>query len=124
MSGHITQEQFQRLLAGHVTADEQQAIEAHVEACHECEDELTRLTDELQMNAGSAGAPWQHAFPMMPDEDPAQGFLRRIKAKLPVLRSPMLDSRPDTDEADIEFPGPPTARGRLGQLECYHIDEE
>src|SRR5262245_48338914 len=46
MSAHATSEQLRRVAAGELSPAEQEAVEAHVNGCSFCQEELARLLDE------------------------------------------------------------------------------
>src|SRR5437879_9770197 len=120
MSRCLDAEQFQRLLAEQLSAGERKTLDAHVDLCSDCQEELARLLDANE--DGPAGLDWQRlrvagrvTIPRSVDN-----LLRRLKDNQPT--STATDSGA-TDEAaarTIVFPGPPTVLGPLGRLASYH----
>jgi tetratricopeptide (TPR) repeat protein/tRNA A-37 threonylcarbamoyl transferase component Bud32 len=121
---HVALEQFQRLLAEQLSASERQALEAHVDLCVECQQTLARLLDETPddvldvdwrlLRRGSSEST------LLVTAD----FLRRLEERLQTGIPRASDAPEERLPCPIHFPGPPTDRGPLGQLESYHIVAE
>jgi hypothetical protein len=117
----LTPEQFQRLVTEQLDAEQRQLLDAHVDACPACQEQLARLLDE-----GEGEYPdldWQRLRPArLENMGPSVAdLLRRLKEQL----------APSTHDAelqhtaapcDIRFPQPPTEQGPLSRLESYHSE--
>jgi WD40 repeat protein/serine/threonine protein kinase len=117
-------EQFQRLISEEATATERAALEAHIDVCPICQDKLACLLDPGEEPTASTDL--QRLRQQGPAITPGsmQDFLRGLKERPPP--STLTDSPAEVDPPpeDITFPDPPTALGRLGRIESYHIMTE
>jgi WD40 repeat protein len=110
---------MRRLLAEAVAAADQEALVTHVETCPACQQLLARLSND------AAGIDWDllRGGPTagLPDADAPE--LRRFEETPP---SGELATQSDlgTVPEPISFPGPPTDKGPLGQLDGLHICRE
>jgi WD40 repeat protein len=116
MSHCPSEEQFRRFLDKRLDDDQSAALETHVEACRACQAALGRLS------ATVPGIDWRRlsaAFTQaVPESD--VDLVRRLE------QTPPSDAGPNWEEGSgpIPFPGPPTAKGPLGQLGSLHIRQE
>jgi WD40 repeat protein len=123
MSHCLTAEQFQRLIAEELDAEQRQKLDAHVDVCPACQEKLARLLDES--DGEYPGLDWQRIRPAGPENagQSVADLLRRLKENV----SPALIAAGPQQQAlpqDIRFPEPPTEQGPLGRLESYHIVAE
>jgi serine/threonine protein kinase len=109
-------EQLQQLLAEQLSETVRETIENHVEACAACAEVLARLSDQAET------IDWQYLRSdppiAVPDADAA--IARHLKENPPEGTALGLEEAGRLGEG-ISFPGPPTDKGPLGQLESYHI---
>jgi WD40 repeat protein len=124
MTPCLTPEQFQRLLTEQLDAAQRGTIDAHVDACPDCQEKLAHLLDEGE--GGYPGVDWQRLRQAAPESagPSVADLLRRLKDKLPPSTVTALGPRKEAAPCDIQFPESPTARGPLGRLESYHIVAE
>jgi anti-sigma factor RsiW len=111
MSRCLDAEQFQRLLDEQLSAVERKAVDAHVDACSDCQEELARLLDASEDEP--VGLDWQrlHRAGAATIPRSVDNLLRRLKDNLPPST---LTGSGATDAAaprTIVFPDPPTALG-------------
>jgi serine/threonine protein kinase len=83
-------------------------IEAHVETCSDCQQTLQALAGDSSLADAPVPAPM-----VCPD------LLDRLKRQTPTPRAAM-----GAELGPVVFPGPPTTRGPLGQLDTYHVAEQ
>jgi WD40 repeat protein len=110
---------MRQLLAGAVAAADQEALVTHVETCPACQKLLARLSND------AAGIDWdllRGGLPAGLSEADAP-ILRRFEETPPsgeLATQSDLAAWPEL----ISFPGPPTDKGPLGQLDGLHICRE
>jgi tetratricopeptide (TPR) repeat protein len=106
-------------LAEQLSAAEHDALETHVEACERCQKTLARLSDEGQAFDGR----YLRASRPPAVSESVRDFVRLLKESPPAAG----DEATPKDEAGaaaIRFPGPPTSKGPLGQLDSFHIRKQ
>jgi formylglycine-generating enzyme required for sulfatase activity len=113
-----SREQLQELLAEQLSEPLRETIEDHVEACAACAEVLAGLSDQVEtidwqyLRSGRPGS--------VPDSDAA---IAQYLKENPPGRTALGLEEVGSGEA-IGFPGLPTDKGPLGQLESYHIRRE
>ena len=110
-------EQLQQLLADQLNEALRQTLETHVEGCADCQETLARLSDEgeevdPEMLLGSSPAP-----AAVSDLD----FMRRLEENPPRAGAAASALMEGAEPSPIAFPGPPTEKGPLGQLDGFAI---
>src|SRR6516164_6938377 len=115
MSPCPNREQLRQLFADQLNATDRATLEAHVEGCAACQDSLARLSDE-----GSAGTP---PPPVAVPESDAD-FVRRLGEQPPPGARAGPTGGEGSEPAPVPFPGPPTDKGPLGQLDSLHLRQE
>jgi WD40 repeat protein/serine/threonine protein kinase len=117
-------EQFQGLITEEVTATERAALEAHIDVCPICQEKLARLLDQGEETTASIDLerPRQPGSEVTPGS--MQDFFRGLKERPPPSTLTNSPAKGDPAPEEIIFPDPPTALGRLGRIESYHIMEE
>src|SRR5262249_4487044 len=107
----VSPEQFRRLLAEQLSAAERQALEAHVEACPECQQRLARLLDEA--DGGPADVDWQLLLHCRPQPTPQTGetFLERLRKTPQPGTQAFPEARARGEPGPLHFPAPPPPRG-------------
>src|SRR4051812_42081903 len=103
---------LRRLLEGQLSATEQEAVEAHIEGCPQCE---KACEDILAGNFTDIA----DRIDLLIDHPPEP----RGEAPAPPT-TPAPTRQEEAKDIAIAFPEPPTARGPLGRLESYHIIQE
>jgi formylglycine-generating enzyme required for sulfatase activity len=123
MSQCLDPEQFRRLITEQVSAADRTVLEAHIDVCPSCQEKLERL---LEGDEPAAYIDWQRLRRSDPAPTPRsmQDFFRGLKERQPPSSSTGLEAPRASPPQDIVFPDPPTALGRLGRIESYHIVEE
>src|SRR5262249_54505408 len=106
------------------SAAERVVLEAHIDGCPSCQDKLERLLDEGDQP--TAYIDWQKLRRSVsePTSESMQEFFRGLKQRQPLSTSKDSDAQRGSGPQEIVFPDPPTALGRLGRIESYHIVEE
>jgi tetratricopeptide (TPR) repeat protein len=117
MSPCPSREQLRRLLAEQLADAELRAVETHVETCPACQQTLARLSDE---DAGIDYDKLRSSEPLSLPQDHADGVRRPEETAF--FGEPALAAA--SEPAPILFPGPPTDKGPLGQLDSLHIRRE
>jgi WD40 repeat protein len=119
MSRCPSDDQLRQLLAEALPAADREALVTHVETCPACQQVLARLSND------SAGIDWDllHApfAAALPEADAA--VVRRFEETPPSGNPATLAAR-GAEPEPISFPGPPTSKGPLGQLDGLHICRE
>jgi len=117
MSRCIGLEAFQRLLADQLSQAERRALDAHVDACLDCQEKLARLLDESETEMSDLD--WRQLRPTSPEKTPraVTDLVRRLKDQLRPFTETTAGAMNETAPRDIIFPDPPTSLGPLGQLE-------
>src|SRR5438128_3563664 len=107
-------EQLRSLLDEQVTAADENRISAHIDACPACGKMWDAITGDFSESSAVCG---QARSAPLPE------FLKRLQERLPeeLLTTELQDKSGCTS---IQFPGPPTLLGKLGQLEHFHIRQE
>jgi eukaryotic-like serine/threonine-protein kinase len=111
--------ELQQLVAEQLNGEWREALEIHVERCPACQDALAHLSDEDEVGHT------QVVRASCPTPLPASelDFVEHLKENPPWSEEaafPPDESAPE----NIEFPGPPTEKGPLGQLGCFAIRKE
>ena len=114
-------EKLGRYLLGESDLLEASEIEAHAEDCSRCQNELACLAQ------GDAGLDWHRLRDQCRDPESIPTSLRSLVTR--VVRGPATvttanGSATEAESGAVTFPGAPTPRGPLGQLDSYHIVEE
>jgi WD40 repeat protein len=111
-------EELQQLLAEQLRPPAREAIEEHLEACASCQEVLARLTEQAGTND------WRHLLrcppPSVSESD--ADVARHLKENPP--GDTELGPEEGTGPEAITFPGPPTTKGPLGQLDSLAIRKE
>jgi WD40 repeat protein len=111
-------EEFQQLLAEQLSPPAREAIEGHVEACAACQEVLARLTEQAGRND------WRHLLRCpSPSVSESDADIARYLKENPPGDTEMGPEEGTGPEA-ITFPGPPSTRGPLGQLDSFAIRKE
>jgi WD40 repeat protein/tRNA A-37 threonylcarbamoyl transferase component Bud32 len=117
MNSCPSREQLRQLLAEQLGDADRAALESHLERCVACQESMARLSDETGM-----GAP--PLPPVLPVLESDAGFVRRLGAQPPPGDDIGSTTAKEDEEAPIPFPGPPTLKGPLGQLDDLHMRKE
>src|SRR5437773_10569843 len=109
MNSCPSREELQSLLDDQLNDAEEHRLLVHLETCPACRETWDAIADNF-------AAPWG-------DDDPACAmpvpeFLKRFQEKLPEELL-ALDRHDQHGRTSIQFPGPPTPLGKLGQLEHF-----
>jgi WD40 repeat protein len=119
MSACPSDDQLRQLLGEAAPAADQEALVTHVETCLACQQLLARLSND------PAGIDWnllRGGLPAgLPEVDAP--ILRRFEETPPAGELPTQSDLGAWPEP-ITFPGPPTEKGPLGQLDGLHICRE
>jgi WD40 repeat protein len=113
-----SREQLEQLLAEELRPQAREVIEVHVEHCAACQEVLAGLTEHGGTNA------WRSLMrcrPLTVAESDA-GIVRYLKQNPP--GDTPLGTAEGAGPGAIAFPGPPTAKGPLGQLDSFAICKE
>jgi WD40 repeat protein len=119
MSPCPSSEELLLLLADQLSAARREALEAHVETCAACQETLARLSDAEE--GQTPPFPASSSTPLPASE---LDFVQHLREHPPSTAEGA--SRP-TDEGGqepIRFPGRPTEKGPLGQLDGFAIRKE
>ena len=114
-------EKLARYLLGESDLLEASEIEAHAEGCSRCQNELACLAQ------GDAGPDWHRLRDQCRNPESVPTSLRSLLTRVVQGLSTETNGNGSAVEAAsdaVKFPGPPTPRGPLGQLDAYHIVEE
>jgi WD40 repeat protein len=118
MSTCPNDDQLRQLLAEAVAAADREALVSHVETCPACQQLLERLSEDNEIDWDLLrGAPPA----ALPEADAA--VVRRFE-ETPPSGEPATLSDLGAAPEPISFPGPPTDKGPLGQLDGLHIRRE
>ncbi len=119
--GHCpTREQLQQLLAEQLSEALREAIETHVEACGACQETLARLNEE----GGQIDPRLLGGSPAVPLPASEADFVRHLGENPSGPADPASAPTDRPGPAPIAFPGPPTDKGPLGQLDRFAIRKE
>jgi WD40 repeat protein len=113
MTSCPSEEQLRWFLDKRLDDDQCAELETHVEACPACQAALERLCAMPGIDWRRLSAP---GTPAVPESDVV--LVRRLE------QTPPTDAGPESEEGPIPFPGPPTAKGPLGQLGGLHMRRE
>lgn len=105
-------EQWLLLLKESITVVEEMRLTTHLETCEACHARWLEMTGELRADQETAASTL--TTPFLP-------FLERLQRQVPAMLIPHTE---DKKSSSIQFPGPPTSLGKLGQLEHFHIQHE
>jgi WD40 repeat protein/serine/threonine protein kinase len=114
MNSCPSRDELRSLLDDKITDAEERRLLAHLETCPACRETWEAIADGF---AAPWGADGQACATPVPE------FLKRFQENLPeeVLA---LERQDPNGHTSIQFPGPPTLLGKLGQLEHFHIKQE
>jgi WD40 repeat protein len=124
MSRCIPLHQFERLLAEQLSPAERRVLDAHVDACSQCQQVLARLLDEPAGQWPEVDWRLLRGPPMTSTVELPNNFLGHLKEDLPPRSSRLSGLWDNGSESDLLFPEAPTDLGPLGRLESYHIMAE
>ena len=111
---------LQLLLVDQLSAARRKAVEAHVETCTDCQERLARLSE-----AGEEGQlPWFPASPPTPLLASELDFVQHLKENPPDPGKAAARPAEERAQEPIRFPGRPTKKGPLGQLDGFAICKE
>jgi WD40 repeat protein len=110
-----SREQLRQLLAGQLRADLHEVIEDHVEACTACQELLASLSEHADT------IDWRdlRGSRLVPVSGFDTAIARYLKENPPELAA--LAPGKGASAGSIQFPGPGTEKGPLGQLGNYHL---
>jgi WD40 repeat protein len=106
-------------LADALPKAEREALMAHSEACPACQERLARLSSE----AAGVNLDLLRAEPHS-DLSPVDAEVLRHLEQTPPSGAPATQAEGEPAPQPISFPGPPTDKGPLGQLDTLHIRRE
>jgi WD40 repeat protein len=111
-------EELQQLLAEQLRPPAREAIEEHVEACASCQEVLVRLTEQVGTND------WRQLLRCpSPSASESDADIARYLKENPPGDTEMGPEEGTGPEA-IAFPGAPSTKGPLGQLDSFAIRKE
>src|SRR5947207_11667038 len=111
-----SRDELRRFSDGQMGEPECAVIAGHVDDCPLCQKALENLTADHQVQGWRLLLGEEHPAPGF---EPPPGFLKNLKDNGPPFEQPTPKPDGDTETGTIRFPGPPTPRGPLGQLESY-----
>jgi WD40 repeat protein len=112
-------DELQQLVAEQLNGAWREELVIHVEKCAACQEALAHLSDEDEVGQTQV----VHASSPTPLPASEVDFVQHLKENPP--RSEEASFFPEEKAPEnIEFPGPPTEKGPLGQLGCFAIRKE
>jgi WD40 repeat protein/tRNA A-37 threonylcarbamoyl transferase component Bud32 len=102
-------EQLMSLLEESIPVDEEMRLTKHLETCETCHVRWLDVTGEWRVDQE------------VTELSQTAPFLERLQQQVP---AELLAATKEKKSSTIQFPGSPTAIGKLGQLEHFHIQRE
>jgi hypothetical protein len=120
MSHCPSSQELQMLLAEQLRPARREAVEVHVETCTDCQESLARLCE----TAEGVLLPWFSALSPTPLVASEIAFVERLMENPPDPWKAAGDPAEERVQEPIRFPGRPTKKGPLGQLDGFAICKE